>query len=136
VRSFFLILAALPTFAQANEANFDAQTRDLSSIDGNQVHVSMSRKDSPNNGNTFVSLCLSVPREHLSAKGFTTRATESQFAQPGQQTCLRVAPTAQNITLLTRSDERTSRRSMAFSADLTGYSGYTLNIEWIVEVLE
>ncbi|MEP5155513.1 hypothetical protein [Planktotalea sp.] len=134
MRSLVFILALLPNATTANDAGFGTHTRELNSIDGNQVQISMSAETFLSDA-VFVSLCIHVPRTHKAAKGIATQAHLAQFASPGAQACLPVAATAQNIMLLTTTRDGDPRRSIGFMADLTGQSGQTLNIEWTIEVL-
>ncbi len=136
MRHLFLLLAALPDVCGAGETAQYMQDRLLSSIDGNQVQISMAQAQSQPVELSFVSICLTVPHTPLQAKGFETKAHEPHFTEPDQMSCTRVAPRVQRIILLTQTEESTVHRSMAFTADLTGFGGHQLNINWIVEVVK
>lgn len=107
--------------------------RTISSIDGNHVKLSMLDTSQRPKSDAFVTLCLFVPKQHHNAKGIKPHSNQAQFARPGEEKCLPVAPTMQRILLLSKVETGTSQRSMVFSANLTGFSGRTLRIEWIVE---
>lgn len=83
-----------------------------------------------------MSICLIVPDTHHLAKGVETQTHAPHFTAPDQMSCIRVAPRVQRIVLLTRSQVQTAQRSMAFTADLTGFGGYQMTINWVVEVVK
>lgn len=136
MRHLIFLLAVLPEFAGATDTAQFTQERVLSSIDGNQVHIAMMEAQGAAERRSFVSICLSVPGTHHHAKGLDVQTHMPQFTAPDQMSCIRVAPRPQRIVLLTRSTTQTVQRSMAFTADLTGFGGHQLNINWIVEVVK
>lgn len=129
MRLHFLLLTALPSLGSANETD-----QLLSGIDGNQVRISMSDRQSMEPAPSFVSVCLRVPGAHTQAKGITTGAQTAKFVMPDHAKCIPVAPMAQRIVLVTRSGAKSTARSIAFTANLTGLGGQRLDINWITEV--
>ena len=136
MRHYLILLAALPNIAGANNTEFVTQDRLLNDVSGNQVHISTSKAKVEPPATTFVSVCLAVPGTHRHSKGLQTQAQAPRFTPPDQVSCIRVAPMAQRIVLLTRANAQAAQRSMAFTADLTSLGGHQLNINWIIEVVK